>query len=336
MELQPLPPLQRVVTTGRELKIARTAMFEDGLEGLCTAINPAGDTVAVGCRNSRILVMDLKQLKMEVHDLSNNNISAITSIHYRPDGQSGNQNVALVAQKDHILTMHMTTGNVMDSRLEPLNKIAALALSPHGAALLATAGSDAVVRIYDEATGKLREKLASGDDVTTTGHTNHVYSVCWNQDDPTMLVSGGWDRTIQVWDLRVARSVRSIFGPYICGDSIDIQGNKVVTGSWRHTHPLQLWDLASCRLLTNVPFFQPEHEACMLYTAKFGTDFLSGLLLAAGSGKRPCLKAFRATGEVVGTLPCPAAVHSIALVSKAPKDRTIVLCCEDRIICSEI
>lgn len=66
-----------------------------------------------------------------------------------------------------------------------------------------------------------------------------------------LLVSGGWDRTLQVWDLRLARSVRSFFGPYICGDALDMRGGVLVTGSWRHANPLQLWDFGSGRLLTN-------------------------------------------------------------------------------------
>ena len=45
-----------------------------------------------------------------------------------------------------------------------------------------------------------------------------------------VLVSGGWDKTLQIWDLRVHRSVRSIYGPYVCGDSIDIQGNNILVG----------------------------------------------------------------------------------------------------------
>ncbi len=41
-------------------------------------------------------------------------------------------------------------------------------------------------------------------------------------------MSGGWDRTVNIWDLRLARAVRSVAGPYICGgDNLDIRGNEV-------------------------------------------------------------------------------------------------------------
>ena len=81
------------------------------------------------------------------------------------------------------------------------------------------------------------------------GHSNRVYCVKYNIHNPKIIVSGGWDQTMQVWDTRagqyyfiysqifkaeLGQSVASIFGPYVCGDSIDIDSNGVVlTGSYR-------------------------------------------------------------------------------------------------------
>jgi COMPASS component SWD3 len=89
-------------------------------------------------------------------------------------------------------------------------------------------------------------------------------------------VSGGWDHTLQIWDVRVNRSVRSIYGPYVCGDSIDVHGGVILAGSWRHAHPLELWDLGTCKLLTCLPFWQPEQDACLPYAAKFGRGHMDG------------------------------------------------------------
>jgi WD40 repeat protein len=44
----------------------------------------------------------------------------------------------------------------------------------------------------------LLARWVAGDDVTTTGHSSLIYSIAWKPDDPQVLVSGGWDRTIQV------------------------------------------------------------------------------------------------------------------------------------------
>lgn len=48
-----------------------------------------------------------------------------------------------------------------------------------------------------------------------------------------MLLSGGWDNNVKIWDLRTGAAVRSIYGPYICGDALDIHDGYVLTGSWR-------------------------------------------------------------------------------------------------------
>lgn len=56
----------------------------------------------------------------------------------------------------------------------------------------------------------------------TAGHASRVFALKFNPTEPDILISGGWDNTIQIWDMRVAYSVRSIFGPHICGDAVGI------------------------------------------------------------------------------------------------------------------
>lgn len=102
------------------------------------------------------------------------------------------------------------------------------------------------------------------------------------------------------------RSVRSIAGPHICGDALDVQPSAgsgaspgsgtsplVLTGSWREAHPLQLWDLGTGRLLTNLPWWQPEPGACLPYAARFGTGRACGMVVAGGSGSKPMMRAYR-------------------------------------------
>ena len=82
----------------------------------------------------------------------------------------------------------------------------------------ATAGKDYKVRLYDEATKSPLMALSRGMGQTDHGHSNRVFSVKFHPTDDNLILSAGWDNTVQVWDIRVAGSVRSIFGPNICGN----------------------------------------------------------------------------------------------------------------------
>jgi hypothetical protein len=83
-------------------------------------------------------------------------------------------------------------------------------------------------------------------------------------------------------------------GSYVCGDALDAQGNTLLTGSWRNEHALQLWDYGSGRLLTNLPFNQPQSGACLVYGARFGpaNSNMKRFIAAGGSGNKPCLRMY--------------------------------------------
>ena len=101
--------------------------------------------------------------------------------------------------------------------------------------LFATAGSDCIVRVYDEATRKLKVELAGGG-TGEPGHNNRVFAVKFDKEDENLIVSGGWDNNVKVWDIREPSPVRSIYGPYICGDALDLNDGYILTGSWRGEH----------------------------------------------------------------------------------------------------
>ena len=77
------------------------------------------------------------------------------------------------------------------------------------------------------------------------GHSNRIFCVKWNHVDQNMVVSGGWDSTIQIYDIRHRGPIAYIYGPHICGDSIAFRNDGVtmVTGSYRWKEVLEVWDL---------------------------------------------------------------------------------------------
>lgn len=74
------------------------------------------------------------------------------------------------------------------------------------------------------------------------GHSSRIYCVKYNGSDRNQLVSGGWDDTLQVWDHRCPDSQAFLYGPHICGETLDIDAdhNHLLCGSWRKNNTLQV------------------------------------------------------------------------------------------------
>ena len=176
--------------------------------------------------------------------------STITALAFRPDHQSstGAKNVLVAACSDgNISHWHLGSGRVQNSVKETDNEVFCLGFPPHDATKFATAGRDGAVRVYDEDRRTVFETLVRGvastesdDVVRPQAHTNRVQALKWL--DGNTLLTGGWDRTIQLFDLRAGRSVRSTSGPYLCGPGVDVHGHLMVTGSTRPKEGLQFWD----------------------------------------------------------------------------------------------
>jgi WD40 repeat protein len=159
--------------------------------------------------------------------------------------------------------------------------------------MFATAGKDTVVRLYDEATKTetCAMKGTAGYGATqSSGHSNRIFSLKFSPDDPNILASGGWDNTVHFWDTRAGTSIRSIFGPHLCGDSLDLcsAGNSttVLTGSWRPHSPLETWDLGTGKLIEQIEWKDSilGSSPCLLYAAQFSKTHHGRFIAAGGSG----------------------------------------------------
>ena len=64
----------------------------------------------------------------------------------------------------------------------------------------------------------------------------------------------------QIWDIRTDGVVRTVRGPFVCGDGLDILGDEILTGSWVAHHslqvciPLQFIFCSQCLQLTIIYF----------------------------------------------------------------------------------
>lgn len=213
-----------------------------------------------------------------------------TQVRWRPHtAQSKTKNVLISvnAESDgQVLHWHIKSGKCLHTIAEPHNQIFCLDYFSDGS-LFATAGKDRLVRVYDEATKRLVQSLSGGDQKECAGHSNRVFSLKFHPLQPNVILSGGWDNTVQLWDLRKGHSVRSFWNCYLTGDAVDISsdGNQLLTGSYRTKDALQVWDCGTGALVEGVPWIasKPEAPGSMLFAAQFSRDPTSQLIVAGGT-----------------------------------------------------
>lgn len=150
----------------------------------------------------------------------------------------------------YLIEYDCVEGMKIASVKEEDNQILAMDYSPE-LLKIATAGKDCCVRIYDDATKRLVRSYEKGSWVSP-GHSNRVFSTRFKPNDPNVLLTGGWDSAVFIWDIRQPKSVNAFVGPNVSGDTIDARGDVLLIGSHRAKNSLELWDFSSRKKICDV------------------------------------------------------------------------------------
>ena len=136
----------------------------------------------------------------------------------------------LIAVNSHgdVKHFHTTSGKQLNEIKVDTTTFITCDYRPDGHAFL-TAGYDGIVRVYDEQKRELAATLEGGG-TGQPGHTNRVVCAKYVQDDPNLIVSGGWDNNVCIWDVRQQSVARKILDIKICGDAIDIHDGFILSG----------------------------------------------------------------------------------------------------------
>jgi COMPASS component SWD3 len=260
-------------------------------EIFCVKFSPDGNFVAAGCGDGAIRVFNTQTGALAYNLQSGSNVALpTTSIKFRPvTPTTRTKNVILAANAaGTVQHWHMTSGKCLHSiEEEDSNQVFAMDYNLDGTRFV-TAGKDTALRVYDEATKTLLLTMKGGGGFSvsgTPGHSNRIFSVRMVPHDENIIISGGWDNTVQYWDVRAGVAVKNIFGPHICGDALDIVNGRIVTGSWRPQHQLEIWDFMTGAPIAEIPWhILPNLPPCLLYAAQYSKEGTGRFLAAGGSG----------------------------------------------------
>jgi len=127
---------------------------------------------------------------------------------------------------------------------------------------------DGAVRLWSIETGRVIAKW--------TGHTQHVWSVCWNRNDERVL-SGSWDRTARVWNVATGNTILEINtgldGVYTATFSPD--STLIATGGISSVgERIKIWDSNTGKLVAILKGHTWDVN-CLAWTAN-GRTLISG------------------------------------------------------------
>jgi len=252
---------------------------EEGLFSVAWA--PDNKTITVSTGDGRIIVVKPDgSVDKILHSANSDHGLPITALKWRPTSKLLKTQQVLVSgsTRGDIEYWHVPSGKRMSVMNEPDNEIYTIDYRPDGQKL-ATAGKDMCVRIYDEATKKLETKFEQGV-LQCRGHSNRIFASKFHPTDTNLIFTASWDRTVMAWDRRSGQCVKSIFGPYVCGEALCItNNNQIITGSWRKEDTIEQWDFSTGLRIKSVSW----KTSPMAYTLKPHPKH-DGVFAIAGTG----------------------------------------------------
>lgn len=253
-------------------------MFDEK-EIMSVKFDKEGTMLAVGLSNGYIYLYNPYSSNIIRKFESSMEGEAITSIRFCPLKVS---QMFIAASCDGIVNQFKISGGkkseICREQDESGSNIQVFALDYHVQGLSFAAGrSDGSVIVYDDETKKIIQNYSHATGAHA-GHSNRVFSVKFLTDDQNLLISGGWDGNMFIWDLRERKAVDFFKCEKISGDAIDYRGGNVLVGCHESNDPMTLWNLGQREKICGIKWVEgQEANDAFVYScgfAKGGEDFI--------------------------------------------------------------
>ena len=204
--------------------------------------NDAATNLACGYSNGFVNVFDLvdkkEPIKFRVSE------TPITSLKWNEKRKG----ILIVGSTDgKVSHWHAKSGKSLSEITEENNSINCVDYSFDYAYFL-TGGNDFSIKIYDD-TMKTKIQTLKATQFEKPNDIGRVFCAKYMPNTTSTIYSGGWDRTIRFYDTRTGNICNTITGPEICGDSLDVSGETLASGSWSTKDQIQLWDIRTLKCI---------------------------------------------------------------------------------------
>jgi WD40 repeat protein len=279
-----------------------------GIYGL--AFLPDGKRLAIGHSDGATTIWDVAAERetavFQTEPDPNDKPSPVLAVAYAPDGK---RIVSLHADRS-VRFRDSQTGALQELLKGQDAEIACLALSPDGK-LLATAGTDKVVTVWDIGMSRPKPAAGPGADVASrasrrnvfAGHTSSIFSLAFSRDG-RWLASGSHDQTARLWSVADGSAKATLAGHtgIVRSVAFSPDGRRLATGGSDHT--VRLWDAETAKAVAT--FDGHTDTVCAVAFSPDGATLASGSqdrtvklwdVGPGGASKRPGDAPLRATLE---------------------------------------
>jgi RNA polymerase sigma factor (sigma-70 family) len=211
-----------------------TNLYDRTTPVVVLAAAPDGVTIAAGGERPEtdIQLWDLPTRR--VRRVLAGHTDSITALAFSPDGRL----LASGSQDRLIRVWDLTTEDARNKILGGHDKgVTALAFVPTGDKILASAGIDGTVKLWDIVTGRCLATLSD--------HSGPIFALSAAPDGKT-LASGGFDGSVTLWDL-ASRTAHRLTGhtDKISAVCFSPNGRLLASASWDAT--VRIWDLVAAQ-----------------------------------------------------------------------------------------
>ena len=209
-------------------------------------------------------------------------LPAIKTLRFKPNDKSTYGSLCAIGCNGVVQQWDMKKQKVQFESAETLDSLYCADYTNTGDHLL-TAGESKDVYMYDTTTFQQVNNFASKN--MKVWNVVGICSLKSHPTDPNLFVTGGRDKSIKLYDVRMEGAYKSISGPFVLEDnSIDIFGDMVLTGSNENTEEMKVVSLSQ-QILTNTFNFDINNSQFTGFVQTSGFLDNGSLVYAGGAGR---------------------------------------------------